>query len=447
MFWQGPRVLIAWLACLAGWWIGTMSGTALGWPRLGAGLGVSVGALVVVLIDTWRGGRLLSWLSGSMDDSPPGLVGFWGEASLRVERALRQRERAAALERDRLTQFLAAIEASPNGVLLLDANDQIAWCSRIAAEHLALDPARDLRQPITNLVRAPAFVAHLQARQHEQPIQIGGPRGQTQLSILVRAYGDGLRLILTQDITARERSEASRRDFVANVSHEIRTPLTVLAGFVETMSNLPLSEVERQRVLVLMTQQTRRMQALVGDLLALARLEGSPRPTHDSWLPLARLGAAVEGEARGLSSGNHRLEFDWTADIELAGSEAELQSAVANLLANAIRYTPSGGQVTVNTPVRPDGGVDIVVEDTGPGIAAEHLPRLTERFYRVDTSRSRDTGGTGLGLAIVKHVTQRHGGELRILSEVGKGSRFIISLPALRVRQVADASAPALLQG
>ena len=437
MLWLGPRVLIVLLATLGGLWVGHLGGLAAGWPRVGAVLGVGLGALAVALIDSWRGGRLMHWLSGSMDTPAPALVGFWGEASLRVERALRQRERQAEQERMRLTQFLAAIEASPNGVLLLDANDQIAWCSRVAAEHLGLDPQRDLQQPITNLVRAPAFVAHLQSGSADQPVQIPGLRGNGQLSIQLRHYGEGQRLMLTQDITERERADATRRDFVANVSHEIRTPLTVLAGFVETMTNLPLSEVERQRVLLLMAQQARRMQALVGDLLALARLEGSPRPGHDRWMPLARIGSAVEAEARALSGDTHELHFHWGESISLSGSEAELQSALANLVANAVRYTPAGGRVSVAARPRPDGGLDLAVEDSGPGIAAEHLPRLTERFYRVDSSRSRDTGGTGLGLSIVKHVAQRHGGELRIRSELGQGSCFVLALPAMRVRSEA----------
>ena len=301
--------------------------------------------------------------------------------------------------------------------------------------HLGLDPVRDLRQRITNLVRAPAFVTCLQTRQFDQPVQIPGPQGRGLLSVLVRPYGEGQRLLLTQDITERERIDATRRDFVANVSHEIRTPLTVLAGFVETMATLALTEVERRRVLTLMGQQTQRMQALVGDLLTLARLEGSPPPPSQAWWPLERLARAVEADANGLSAGRHTLVFDWDgADVQLAASEPELLSAVTNLVGNAVRYTPDGGQVAVHWRWRDDGSAELAVTDTGPGIAAEHLPRLTERFYRVDGSRSRDTGGTGLGLAIVKHVVQRHGGELLIASEPGRGSTFTLVLPPARVR-------------
>jgi two-component system phosphate regulon sensor histidine kinase PhoR len=255
-----------------------------------------------------------------------------------------------------------------------------------------------------------------------------------------------MRLLLSQDITERERAEAMRRDFVANVSHEIRTPLTVLAGFVETLAELPLTEPERRRVLGLMAQQTARMQALVGDLLMLAQLEGSPRPGADRWLPLATLLQRSLADAVALSAGRHLIVPRGVSDVEVAGTEGELLSAVGNLLGNAVRYTPEGGRIELGWGRQEDGRAFIEVSDTGPGIAREHLPRLTERFYRVDGSRSRDTGGTGLGLSIVKHVVQRHGGEIDIDSEIGKGSTFRLLLPALRVR-LAERPLSALVEG
>ena len=434
MSWVWLRVLLAVGLALVGGLMGYLLGTGERWTLSGVLVGVVGGMLIFIVRDIWRGHQVLRWLSGAIGGEPPRMGGFWGEMATRVERALRSRERSAVIERDRLAQFLSAIEASPNGVLLLDASEQIEWCNALAADHLGLDRHRDLRQRVTNLVRAPAFVTMLQTRAFEQPVQIPQPGGAGLLSVIVRPSGEGQRLVLTQDITERERADAMRRDFVANVSHEIRTPLTVVAGFVETLTNLPLSEVERKRVLALMAQQAQRMQSLVGDLLTLARLEGSPRPPSDAWLPLARLGSAVEMDARGLSAGRHRLSFDWGDEVELAGNEAELLSAVTNLVSNAVRYTPEAGQIDVRWRQRPEGTGEISVRDTGPGIAAEHLPRLTERFYRVDGSRSRDTGGTGLGLAIVKHVVQRHGGELLIESTPGQGSCFTLVLPAMRVR-------------
>jgi two-component system phosphate regulon sensor histidine kinase PhoR len=424
------------LGALLGWMLGSWSGR----PGWGTGLGAFAGVLAVGLSDASRAARFLAWLRGAQPAAAPRDAGFWGEVGYRVERALRLREREAEAERERLRQFLQAIEASPNGVLLLDADDCIEWCNARAADHFGLDPRRDLQQKVTNLLRAPVFVAHLQGGDFDQAIEFGGAGGRLTLSVLVQRYGQGQKLVLSQDVTERERMETMRRNFVANVSHEIRTPLTVLAGFVETLASVPLSAAEQPRVLNLMRQQATRIQGLVDDLLTLAQLEGSPRPPADRWIGADALLGAVMADAELLSAGRHDLHFDQAPQLELAGSEAELASAIGNLLSNAVRYTPDGGRIDVRWSVRAgDGCAVFEVRDTGIGVAREHLPRLTERFYRVDGSRSRDTGGTGLGLAIVKHVVQRHGGELQIESEPGKGSVFRRVLPALRVRQPARA--------
>jgi len=436
MFWPGLRVITAVVFVVVGAWLSSEIAAPWSTARGGALLGAGLFVLVLSWVDARRAARLLTWLRAEGADAVPPTVGLWGEIAGRTERLLRLSARETARERERLSQFLTAIEAAPNGVLLLDASEQIEWCNGLAAEHLGLDLERDLKQRITNLVRAPAFVAHLHSRSFDQAVQFPRTHGRGLLSVLIRPYGEGQHLLMTQDVTARERAEATRRDFVANVSHEIRTPLTVLSGFVETMASLPLSEPERQRVLNLMGQQTRRMQMLVGDLLTLARLEGSPRPPLDVWVPLSRMGAAVEGDAWSLSAGRHTLAFEWPQEWMVAGSESELQSALSNLVNNAVRYTPEGGDVRVKSERRQDGGLEIRVIDSGAGIAPEHLARITERFYRVDGSRSRDTGGTGLGLSIVKHVVQRHGGELLISSELGRGSIFTIVLPALRVKRL-----------
>jgi len=408
-------------------------------PLFGALLGFAFALGVIGVRDTLNGYRLIAWLRGSQEEPAPRDAGLWGELGYRIERSVRLRDRAAAQERDRLTQFLSAIEASPNGVMLLDARDQIEWCNSLAADHFGLDPQRDRRQPVTNLVRAPAFVSYLQTGRFDEAVLVPDPRGRRTLSVLVRSYGDGLRLVLSQDITEHERTDGMRRDFVANVSHEIRTPLTVLAGFIETMTNLPLTEVERKRVLTLMTQQADRMGTLVSDLLTLAQLEGSPRPHADRWVALAPLFAQVAVDAKVLSAGRHTLVFPASTDAQIAGAPNELLSAITNLVNNAVRYTPEGGRVELGWKVLADGAGEVSVADTGPGIAREHLPRLTERFYRVDGSRSRDTGGTGLGLSIVKHVAQRHGGELDIRSELGRGSLFRLVFPAARVRAAVPA--------
>ncbi len=418
---------------------------ASGAAQWGATLGVVVGVVVVLVYDARRAERLAAWMRSGQTTGAPRDASFWGELSYRIEKGWRARDLVISQERDRLQQFFLAIEASPNGVMLLDANDQIEWCNSVAAQHFGLDPQRDRLQRITNLVRAPAFVAYLQAGVFDEPVVFASSAGQTTLSVLVRPYGpsqsggDGLKLILTQDITSRERAETMRREFVASVSHEIRTPLTVLAGFIETMAGLPLSEIEKQRVLVLMGQQAGRMQSLVEDLLTLAQLEGSQRPASDQWVPVQGLLQRALADARALSNQRHRFVFDAPPGLELAGSEPEVFSAVSNLLTNAVRYTPKGGQISLTCGQAEGGELTVEVADTGIGIAREHVPRLTERFYRVDGSRSRETGGTGLGLSIVKHVMQRHGGDVDVSSEPGKGSVFRLRWPAVRVRRMAAA--------
>jgi two-component system phosphate regulon sensor histidine kinase PhoR len=439
MDWLFPRLLAALLSVLLAASFGGLVGQWWHAPAIGVVVGSLAGALAYTSVDVLRAQRFIRWLQQQNPEPAPREVGFWGEVGQRVERSLRTLENRVDFEQTRLDQFLSAIEASPNGVMLLDANDQIEWCNSVAADQFGLDPHRDRMQPVTNLVREPAFVAYMQAGVFDEPVVFPGPGLRGTVSVAVRPYGDGMRLVLSQDITERERNDSMRRSFVANVSHEIRTPLTVLSGFIETMSSLQLTEVERRRVNELMAQQTRRMHLLVGDLLTLAQLEGSPRPPADRWVSVQQVLVQVRVAAEALSAGRHTLVCespgtgDGASDL-IAGSESELHSAIANLVTNAIRYTPAGGSVKVVWSIRPDGTGELDVRDTGIGIAAEHVQRLTERFYRVDGSRSRDTGGTGLGLSIVKHVVQRHGGELEIRSDPGKGSSFKLLFPAARVR-------------
>ena len=414
-----------------GWWIGQ----GIDYP-VSTALTLGGGAVLLLsVVDTLKGYQLMDWLRTPEFD-PPALPGLWGEVAHRIHRVLRLKDREIEHERNRLQQFLSGIEASPNGVMLLDASEHITWISAVSASHFGLDPQRDLAQRVTNLIRVPAFVQLLGSGDYGEPVTFQMPRGgQGTLSVLVRPYGDGLRLVLSQDITERELADHMRRDFVANVSHEIRTPLTVLHGFIETMSSLPLSEAERKRVLELMNQQTERMHGWVSDLLMLAQIEGSPRPAANKWMRVSDLMQRLEIDAKGLSKGRHPLTFALHGgDVELSGVEGEWLSAMGNLISNAIRYTPEAAGIQVQWRPMAEGGAEFSVTDQGIGIDPEHLPRLTERFYRVDGSRSRETGGTGLGLSIVKHVIQRHGGELKISSEKGKGSTFALCVPAARVR-------------
>lgn len=408
--------------------------------------GMLAAGLLWVLVDFTRGLRVLQWLRLDDVSDVPLKLGLWGVVAERVRRMVRLREQATRESDRRLQDFLAALQASPNGVVLLDASGRIEWFNQTAATHFGLDPGRDQLQHLVNLVRDPGFATYVAGGDFSSSINMPG-RGNTvthpvRLSVHLHPYGDGRRLLLSRDVTSLEQAEAMRRDFVANVSHEIRTPLTVLSGFVETLQTLPLDAAERARYLDLMAQQASRMQSLVSDLLMLSRLEGSPLPGAGEWSSVPMLMSQLEQEGRALSAllnppmtgPAQRLTFEPAPRCELAGTASELHSALSNLVSNAVRYTPAGGEVRCGWLLQEDGRAEFYVQDSGPGIAAEHIPRLTERFYRVDRSRSRDTGGTGLGLAIVKHVAQRHGAELRIESVIGKGSRFAILFPASRLR-------------
>jgi two-component system phosphate regulon sensor histidine kinase PhoR len=425
-------------------------GGAIGWwqgSAWGAALGAAVAAWVWFVLDMWRGGRMLRWLRQGDVQRGLELYGLWGEAVERVRRLVRQQQDLVRESDKRLQDILGALQASPNGVVLLDEEGRIEWCNDTAAEHFGFDPQRDALQSIRNLVRDPEFNAYLAEHDYARDVVLEG-RGSTpsrpvRVSVHVHTYGEGRALLLSRDVTALEQAEAMRRDFVANVSHEIRTPLTVLTGFVETLQTLDLEAPDRARYLAMMAQQAARMQSVVQDLLTLSRLEGSPLPGMAEWTPVSSLLQRCEEESRALSAlltqnqaQGHVLEFDTGAAQwqDIAGSPAELQSALSNLISNAVRYTPGGGRILVRWERAADGGAVFSVQDTGPGIAPEHIPRLTERFYRVDRSRSRETGGTGLGLAIVKHVLQRHGASLDIRSTLGKGSTFSVHLPPARLR-------------
>jgi two-component system phosphate regulon sensor histidine kinase PhoR len=390
----------------------------------------------------WVRSELANETSSTATELIPVLPGIWGLATDRVRRLLVKRDRLLQEGQSRLDEFLSAMQVSPNGVVLLDAQDRIEWCNQMATQHFGFDARRDVLQHVTNLVRAPAFKAYMDSNDFSHDVVIAGsassPGRPVNLSVHAHAYGADRKLLLSRDITAVELAEAMRRDFVANVSHEIRTPLTVLSGFIETLQTLPLKEPDRERYLALMAQQSQRMQTLVNDLLTLSKLEGSPQPSGSEWVNMLGLLAQCEQEARALSDllspRGHTILFDTGPPSEIAGSQNELYSAMSNLVTNAVRYTPDGGVIQVSWNVLSDGRGEFKVKDSGAGIAPEHLPRLTERFYRIDRSRSRETGGTGLGLAIVKHVVQRHGAELLIESALGQGSSFKMTFPAARVR-------------
>ena len=428
-------LFIVLLAGMPGWFLG---------GEIGACLAALVAVCVYALVLNWRIDRFDRWLGAPSLRLDPPWQGVWQDMSLRIQRMLRQQEKLVSVHEKRLQDFLSAIQASPNGVILLDEEARIEWCNETAASHLGLDSLKDRMQHIVHLVRDPVFARYFAQSVHGSEVVIEG-RGSSlvnaqKLSVHLHAYGEGRMLLLTRDITTVAQADAMRRDFVANVSHEIRTPLTVLSGFIETLQSLPLDRPQTQHYLQHMSVQSDRMQSLVADLLTLSQLEGSQPPGLHEKVPLDLLMSQVfmdstalsEVMANKLGGPVHHLVMESVPDVQLLGSRTELMSAVSNLVTNAVRYTPLGGLIELTWSHKPEGWV-FAVKDSGPGIAAEHLPRLTERFYRVDRSRSRETGGTGLGLAIAKHVMQRHGGELRIESELGRGSTFQLSFPHARV--------------
>ena len=338
--------------------------------------------------------------------------------STQFQRQLKTERQSSAVHEQRLQAFLLALQASPNGVVILDNERRIEWCNQTAARLLGLDASRDVAQHIAHLVREPQFLEYLSQEHFENELRFDNK------ALQLHPYGLGRALLLVRDVTDVERAEQMRRDFVANVSHEIRTPLTVLSGFIETLQSLELSAEEQKHYLQLMATQSQRLGALVADLLTLSKLDAQAKPLLER-VDIQSLLLQCEREARILVTTLKRditITFDVALDSDMLGSSSELQSAFSNLVTNAVRYTPDGG--TVHVKWQHD---ELTVTDTGLGIAPEHLPRLTERFYRVDKSRIRELGetaGTGLGLAIVKHVAQRHGAQLEIDSTVGVGSTF-----------------------
>ena len=417
-------VAVAAAAGLLGWRLGS---PAWGWAAVAAVLGVRLVYHAAHLAAFFR------WLRRPTRDSLPAGRGVWEEAFATLHRALRDRDE----ERDRLRQALArfrdAGRALPDGVLLLDREYRIEWANPTAARHFNIDARRDVGQPVANFLRQPDFVAWLEAGDFREPLTLRGARGDAVLLVRLIEFGDEQKLLNSRDITAQERLETMRRDFVANVSHELKTPVTVLAGFVETLGDpqIELSAAQRQRYLGLMAEQSRRMQQLIEDLLTLSALESSAAPEDERPIAMRAFVEALADEARALSAGRHKVAVRIDDEGSLLGSPRELHSAFSNLVSNAVRYTPAGGSVTLRWRTQDGRGV-FEVQDTGIGVETRHIPRLTERFYRVDHGRSRDTGGTGLGLAIVKHVLTRHEASLEVESQLGQGSTFRAVFPTRR---------------
>ncbi|WP_306606330.1 phosphate regulon sensor histidine kinase PhoR [Azonexus sp.] len=379
--------------------------------------------------------RLERWSRKPVLDASLEGDGEWDRVFRRLYRHEKELlEKIELRERD-IARLIAAVHAMNDGVVLLDGLYQIQFCNKTAERQLGISSATDRGAAITNIVRQPEFVDYLARGDFSRSLVLRLERYfERVLSLSVITYADDNWLLQVRDITQTDRLDSMRRDFVANVSHELRTPLTVLSGFVETLLEIDVDRESRQHYLQLMGEQSKRMQSIVQDLLTLSSIESAP-PPEDEVVDMASLVDKLRRDAEALSAGRHQIVLQIEGQGDLHGSESELVSALANLVSNAVRYTPSGGCITLIWKVSSQGA-EFAVQDTGIGIEPQHIPRLTERFYRVDRGRSRDVGGTGLGLAIVKHSLNRHQATLDITSTPGKGSCFIVRFPSARVSDV-----------
>ncbi len=392
-------------------------------------------ALLLLVIHYRRQLTVLDkWLQGKQSTLPD-RSGRWGDVFARLTRLMRDQSQSYQQINFALERLQRATSAMPEGVVIMDEIHRIEWGNPVAEKHLGINSNLDAGQHITHLVRQTQFTEYLAAHNYSEPLIIkqSRHRGLT-LSLQFVPYGDKQKLLISRDVTRLERVQTMRRDFVANVSHELRTPLTVIGGFLETLSEEGSSaDPETSKwALTLMMDQTKRMQRLVEDLLTLSRLEDTENLAREASINIPEMLRELYHEAQSLSAGRHRISLSLDTDAKLLGSMDELRSAFGNLVSNAIRYTVDGGEISLNWAIRDGQGV-FSVQDSGIGIEAEHIPRLTERFYRVDRGRSRETGGTGLGLAIVKHVLTCHQAKLEIFSEPGKGSCFSARFPAVRL--------------
>ena len=383
--------------------------------------------------------QLDRWLSGDRDANPPAVGLVWDGIAAHIARLRRQSRKRKRKLSKLLRQVQQATAALPDAAVVLGEDDRVLWCNGAAHHLLGLSPARDIGLPVANLLRHPDFVAFLNQRRRGEPVE---PRQRDQvefpapvddgrlLSARIVPYGKKQRLLLATDISRVRRLEQVRRDFVANVSHELRTPLTVISGYLETLldSDSPALEHWRQP-LHGMQQQSRRMLHIVEDLLLLARLESRRERAPLKPVNVPAILSAIVDDAITLSDEHgHQIEINADLELWISGSEKELHSAFSNLVFNAVRYTPANGRIVIRWFADAEG-IHLAVEDNGEGIAPHHIPRLTERFYRINRDRSRGSGGTGLGLSIVKHVLNHHGGQLRISSELGTGSVFTCDFP------------------
>src|SRR5579863_6030277 len=433
LFAAGRLLATVVVGAAAGWLFGNL------WGGLACALALHLAWVLANLF------RLEWWLRNRNYADPPDVGGVWGEIIAQIVR-LHRRKR---FHKQRFVQLMRQLQRStaalPDGVVILNAQREIVWFNRMAARLLNLRRTADLGMRIENLLRTPEFVRYLAAADYTNPVVVRTTTGEDGfLSLQVAPYGDGQLLLLVRDVSRQMRLEAVRRDFVANASHELRSPLTVISGYLETLAADPVLDAELHAPLAEMRRQAERMTAIIRDLIALSRLEESDQLEGGEPIDIAALLALLRKDvlARAVHPQDVRVRIESAA--QLLGDEPEIHSAFSNLVDNAAKYTAAEGSIEMRWWQDEDGG-HFAVSDTGIGIPAEHIPRLTERFYRVDAGRARATGGSGLGLAIVKHVLQRHGATLEVQSTLGTGSTFTCHFPperiAAAVRPVSSATA------
>lgn len=409
---------------------------------VGAGLGLLAGSVwagVAVALAGYLALQLLRlhqldhWLRNRSRIDPPDAGGLWGDVVALVVRLYRRKKYHKQRLIETFRELRRSTASMPDGVVTLNAENEIIWMNRMAGELLGLRRRGDTGLRIGNLIRHPEFQRYLAAEQHSQAIVIQPVTSVDQwFALQLVPYGQGQKLLFVRDVTRQNRLETMRRDFVANASHELRSPLTVISGYLETLASDPGVDPELAAPLHEMRRQSERMTAIVNDLLVLSRLEADDGEVGGAPVDVAALLALLRKDAEARPQRPAEVALSVETDLQLIGDEGQLQSAFGNLVDNAVKYTPAGGRVALRWWVDDDGG-HVAVADSGIGIAAEHLPRLTERFYRVDAGRARATGGSGLGLAIVKHALQNHGATLVVDSVEGRGSTFTCNFPPRRL--------------
>jgi two-component system, OmpR family, phosphate regulon sensor histidine kinase PhoR len=418
--------------------LGILAGLLIGWMLGNLFAGV---ALVLAVLLVWQLVHLFwldHWLKDPRGTDPPAARGLWGDVVSRVVRIERRRRYHKERLRKVFREFWRSTAAMPDGVAVLNEQGELTWFNRTAARMLGLRGKADRGMRVTNLVREPALRDYLLRGDFAEPLLIVRGAGEgLSLSFQIVPYSTGLRFMLIRDVSRQVALENMRKDFVANASHELRSPLTVMTGYLETLLADPVMDEELRGPLLEMQRQTQRMNGLVGDLLDLSRLDSRVADAAMVDIDVIAMCAMLRKDVLA-RPGHPQIAVALETGAHLLGEEAEVLSAFSNLVDNAVKFTPQTGSIRLSWWLESTGEACFAVSDTGPGIAAEHLPRLTERFYRADAGRARSAGGTGLGLAIVKHVLLHHGGNLRIESEPGKGSTFTCVFPAHRVAPVSS---------